>query len=113
MTVVVHTSVPVKPDRRADALELVAGLVERSRNEAGTIPYSAGTDVTNPNVVQFFERYEDVAALEAHQASTAYERFQNALPDLLDGELETVTVGPDGTVQVVQWDGEAVARVEP
>jgi quinol monooxygenase YgiN len=54
-----------------------------------------------------------LAALEAHQASTAYERFQNALPDLLDGELETVTVGPDGTVQVVRWDGEAVARVAP
>src|SRR6056297_1947466 len=106
MTVVVHTTVPVKPDRRATALELVEDLLAQSQSEDGTLTYRASTGVADPNVVRFFERHEDGAALESHQESAAYERFQDALPDLLDGELETVTVDADGPVEVVRWDGE-------
>ncbi|WP_327053728.1 putative quinol monooxygenase [Halomicrococcus gelatinilyticus] len=113
MTIVVHTTVPVKPDERAVALELVEELVAQSRAEDGTTTYRASTGVLDPNAVRFFERYEDETALETHQESDAYERFQDALPALLDGELETVTVDADGTVEVVRWDGEAVTRVEP
>jgi len=113
MTVVVHTTVPVKPDRRATALELVEDLLAQSQSEDGTLTYRASTGVADPNVVRFFERYEDEAALESHQESAAYERFQDALPDLLDGALETVTVDADGPVEVVRWDGETVTQVEP
>jgi quinol monooxygenase YgiN len=113
VSIVVHTTVPVKPDERAAALELVEELLAQSRTEDGTVTYRASTGVLDPNAVRFFERYEDEAALAAHQESDAYARFQDVLPDLLDGELETLTVDADGTVEVVRWNGEEVTRVEP
>lgn len=89
--IVLHASIPVDPDERDDALDLFEDLVEASQQEDGMIEYHAATDVQDPHVVRFFEQYEDEAALEAHNESEHFQRFEAALPDLLDGEPE-VTV---------------------
>lgn len=43
---------------------------------------------SEPNVVRFFEQYEDNAAFEAHSETDQVQRFEAALPDLLAGESE-------------------------
>jgi quinol monooxygenase YgiN len=86
--IVVHASFPLDPDRREEALDHVETLVERSRAEAGTVEYRATTDVTEPNVVRFLERYEDAAAFEAHTGTDHFRAFQEALPDYLAGDPE-------------------------
>lgn len=88
--IVLHASFPVVPDRREEALEMIAELVEQSQNEDGTIEYRATTDLDDPNVVRFFERYEDEEALEAHTRSEHFQEFAAALPDLLAGEPEAI-----------------------
>ncbi|MFC4550543.1 MULTISPECIES: putative quinol monooxygenase [Halorussus] len=90
--IVVHAAVPIVPDRRSEALELIEDLADRSRAESGVVDYRATTEVGDPNVVRFFERYEDEAALEAHQASEHYREWAEALPDLLDGGVADLDV---------------------
>lgn len=100
---VVHTTIPLEPERREEAMELIADLVDRSRTEDGTVRYRAMQDLTNPDVVRFFEQYDDVAAAEEHTESDQYRAFVAALPDLASGRLETVQFETDD-VQVFEYD---------
>lgn len=107
--IVVHTSIPLDPARRDEAMDFVEPLVERSRSEDGTVRYRATEDVTEPNVLRFFEQYEDAAAAEAHQQSEEYRRFVEALPDLAAGQIETIQFETDD-VEVVEFDAAEASR---
>jgi quinol monooxygenase YgiN len=87
---VVHTSIPVDPERRETVMDLVSTLVEESREEDGVVRYRAMQDLTEPNVIRFFEQYEDAAAAEEHTTSPAYREFVEALPELTTGDVETI-----------------------
>jgi quinol monooxygenase YgiN len=86
--IVLHAAFPLDPARRDEALALIEDLVEHSQQEDGMIEYRAATDVSDPNVVRFFEQYEDDAAFEAHSQTDHFQEFEQALPDLLAGEPE-------------------------
>ena len=88
--ILVHATFPIDPAKRAEALELIEDLVAQSQAEAGTIDYRAATDVSEPNVVRFLERYEDTDAFESHTGTEHFRAFEEALPDLLDGEPEVL-----------------------
>ena len=99
----VHTTVPVDPDRREEALDLIRDLTERSRNEPGTVTYRATTDVMDPTLIRFFELYEDLDAAEAHSATDSYETFEATLPELVDGKIETTQIEFDGPPETVRF----------
>ncbi|WP_226481679.1 putative quinol monooxygenase [Natrinema amylolyticum] len=99
--IVIHASFPIDPDRREEGLELIDDLVAESQQEAGVLDYRAATDVADPNVVRFFEQYEDEAAFGAHAQSDHFQEFSAALPDLLAGD-------PD----VTRFDVESAEDVE-
>ncbi|MFB6171495.1 MAG: putative quinol monooxygenase [Haloarculaceae archaeon] len=88
--IVLHASFPIDPDKRDEVLDLVEDLVEQSNQEPGIVDYRAAVDVTDENVIRFFERYEDEAALGAHNQSDHFQEFSAQLPSLLAGE-PTVT----------------------
>lgn len=86
--IVLHATFPIDPEQRDEALDMIEDLVEQSQAEEGMIDYHATTDVSDPNVVRFFEQYEDASALAAHAETEHFGRFEEALPDLLGGEPE-------------------------
>lgn len=86
--IVLHAVFPLDPEKRDEALDLIADLAEKSRAEPGMIDYRPAVDVDDTNVVRFFERYEDEAAFEAHTQTEHFQEFEAALPDLLAGEPE-------------------------
>lgn len=98
--IVLHASFPIDPDRRDDALELIEVLVDRSQAEDGMIDYRATTDVKEPNVVRFFEQYEDIEAFEAHTQTAHFQEFEDALPDLLAGEPEVIRFDVDSATEL-------------
>jgi quinol monooxygenase YgiN len=98
--IVLHASFPIDPDRRDEALEMVDDLVDRSRAEDGMIDYRATTDVKDPNVVRFFEQYEDAEAFEAHTRTEHFRAFEAALPDLLAGEPEVIRFDVDDATEL-------------
>lgn len=99
--IVLHASIPIKPDKRDEAIELAETLVERSNHENGIIDYQAATAVQNKNMLRFFEQYEDEAAVEAHTQTDHYQEFEAALPELLAGEPE-----------LFQFDVNSVSELE-
>jgi len=86
--IVLHATFPLDPASRDEALRLIKDLVEASQAEDGMIDYQAATDVSDPNLVRFFEQYEDEAAFEAHSQTDHFQEFEERLPDLLAGEPE-------------------------
>lgn len=86
--ILLHAVFPLNPEKRDEALDLIADLAERSQAEPGIIEYRPTTDVEDPNTVRFFEQYEDEAAFEAHSQTDHFQEFEAALPDLLAGEPE-------------------------
>jgi quinol monooxygenase YgiN len=66
--------------------ELVALLAEAERTTAaqdGCLGYVVAAAIADPNHYVVVEEWRDRAALEAHYASIAFERFQYALHGLL------------------------------
>jgi len=98
--IVLHASFPIDPDKREEALDLIEDLVEQSQAEEGMIDYRATTDVNDPNVVRFFEQYEDEAAFEAHTQTDHFQEFEAALPDLLAGEPEIIQFEVDSATEL-------------
>ena len=90
--IVVHAAVPIRPDRREEALDHVRALAERTRAEDGVLDYHATTDVSDPDVVQFFEQYEDQAAFDAHGETDHYREWLDVLPDVLGGDVDDIEV---------------------
>lgn len=86
--IVVHAAFPIKPEKKADAIERIESLVEQSNDESGVLEYHATTDIQDETVIRFFERYEDEAAFAAHSNAEHFQAFEAALPDLLAGEPE-------------------------
>jgi quinol monooxygenase YgiN len=87
---VVHAEFPIDPEHREAALERIDSLVDASNEEEGMIDYRAATDVQDPNLVRFTERYEDEDAFFAHTQSEHFQAFEADLGQYLAGEPEIV-----------------------
>lgn len=84
--IIKHSEIPVVPERREEALELLRGLARDSRAEAGVVEYRVAVDIEDSNTVRIFERYEDRAAAQAHEASDHLAAFERAFDPCLDGD---------------------------
>ena len=51
-----HTTIRLKSSKRSKAMELIDNLREYSQAEDGTVHYRAMTDVSDSDVVRFFEQ---------------------------------------------------------
>lgn len=88
--ILIHTTIPLDSEREEELIGRIDDLVEHSRTEDGTIRYHALRDLSKPKLIRFIEQYEDREAAESHTESDAYRRFIEKLPDVVDGEIETV-----------------------
>ncbi|MFC7136565.1 putative quinol monooxygenase [Halobaculum litoreum] len=110
--IVTHTSIPFDPARREEAMALVSAVVEATREESGVVRYSAAEDSETPGLVRFFEQYEDAAAARTHTETAHYRRFVEALPDLVDGDIETVQATVEDVEAATFTAAEAAASIE-
>jgi quinol monooxygenase YgiN len=83
----------VKP---ADAPKFEAALakaVKETRKEKGNLAYELSKSPKGP-VYVIYERWENVAALEAHLKSDQYKNTAAAVKPLLDGQIELELLVP-------------------
>ncbi|MEZ3115585.1 putative quinol monooxygenase [Halobaculum sp. MBLA0147] len=109
--IVVHTEIPIDPEREGAFRGIAAELVAHAeREEPNTVRYRASLSVDDPPVARFFEQYTGADAAETHQASEPYRRFNERLPALAAGEIETVQFEvPDDAVATATFAPEAAA----
>ena len=64
-----------RPEDRAIVEEFLRDLTLASRSEPGCVSYVAHTVEADPDTVLIYEQYRDEAALEAHRATSHFERW--------------------------------------
>ena len=82
----VFVKIPCLPGKRDELVAAMAPMWDQIKKEDGTLNYGLFTSETEPDVVRFFEYYENQAALDAHMNSDVMKA--------LFGELATFVSGP-------------------
>jgi quinol monooxygenase YgiN len=87
--IIVHGTIPIKSERRDQALDLARWMEYESRREDGCISYEFFVGLSDPNTLMLFQEWETPEALAEHFNTDHMERFLEALPQVLDGRVST------------------------
>ena|SRR5688572_15704583 len=92
--IVLVARVHVKPSKREDFIKVAQGMLEPSRDEKGCISYNFFADTLDSGFFHFFEEWESQEALKKHSQSDHYQRYSQAIAELLEkpSELRVYTV---------------------
>ena len=69
----------IKPGMVEEFKKTAQPLIAASQKETGCIFYDLYEDINDPNILTFIERWEDGAAIDAHNSS---EHFTKIVPQL-------------------------------
>ncbi len=101
--IIVHGTIPIRPDCREQALELARGMTQATQAEPGCISYDFYVGLSDPNTLMLFQEWESLEALMRHFQTPHMEEFLRALPEVVSGEIATRRY----QVQSVDDDAEA------
>lgn len=87
--IIVHGNIPLKPERRDEALELARQMSEATQREDGCISYDFFIGLRDPNTLLLFQEWESMDALMGHFQTDHMEEFLKELPDIVSGEITT------------------------
>ena len=85
---VVAGRIPIKPERREDAVRLAREVSRETRKEAGCRSYRFYGDLEDPGLFFVFEEWESAEALAAHFATPHMQTFMREAPALVAGPFE-------------------------
>ena len=83
--IVIAGSVAIKPERRAEVVQVAREMSEASRRETGCLAYEFYVSIEDPNVFFVFEEWATEDALARHFQTEYMAAFQQRLPGLLAG----------------------------
>ena len=107
--IIVHGSIPIRPERRERALELARSMTEATQAEMGCISYDFYVGLSDPNTLMLFQEWESMEALMGHFQTDHMDEFLRALPDVVSGEVTTRRYA----VQTIEEDTEETAAPPP
>ena len=87
--IIVHGTIPIRPDAREQALQLARHMADATRLELGCISYDFYVGLSDPNTLMLFQEWESMEALMGHFQTDHMEEFLQALPELVSGEITT------------------------
>ena len=87
--IIVHGSIPIRPERRAQALALATQMAAASRSEKGCMSYEFYVGLEDPDTLMLFQEWESMEALMGHFETDHMDVFLQQLPDLVSGEIIT------------------------
>lgn len=107
--IIVHGTIPIRPDRREQALKLARGMTDATRTEPGCLSYDFYIGLSDPNTLMLFQEWESMEALMRHFQTPHMEEFLRALPEVVSGEITTRRYA----VQSVDEDSDDVDEGSP
>jgi len=87
--IIVHGTIPLRPDARDQALDLARRMADATRAEEGCVSYDFYIGLSDPNTLMLFQEWADMQALMDHFQTGHMETFLRELPDLVAGEIMT------------------------
>lgn len=106
--IIVHGTIPIRPEARERALELARMMAEATRHEVGCISYDFYIGLSDPHTLMLFQEWENMDCLVNHFQTEHMEEFLAELPDVVSGEITTRRYA----VQSVEEEEDA-SMVEP
>lgn len=107
--IIVHGSIPIRPDCRERALELAKTMTEATQSEMGCISYDFYVGLSDPNTLMLFQEWENMDALMGHFQTEHMDEFLRELPQVVSGEITTRRYA----VQSVDEDTEESSEPPP
>jgi quinol monooxygenase YgiN len=84
--IIVFAKVSVKPERKAELLELAREVIAATRKEEGCVSYVLLDNPYDPGGCLFVEEWTDKEALKRHAASAHIAKWRQQQADLLAGK---------------------------
>lgn len=78
----------IKEGKMDEASELLQGLVQKVREEKGTLSYAVCRNGTAPDSLTVVERYQDMEAVKTHSSTAYFKEFFRAIGPLLEGKAD-------------------------
>ena len=107
--IIVHGTIPIRPDCRERALELARTMTEATQTEVGCISYDFYVGLSDPNTLMLFQEWENMDALMGHFQTEHMDEFLRELPQVVSGEITTRRYA----VQSVDEDSEESSEPPP
>jgi quinol monooxygenase YgiN len=86
--VILAVTAKIKPDHRAEAVEIALQMVAETRKEEGCVAYTFHSPLDDPNTFFVYEEWATEEALNGHMQSDHMKVFQSRMPAVLDGNVE-------------------------
>ncbi|MEZ5558903.1 MAG: putative quinol monooxygenase [Pseudomonadales bacterium] len=109
VVIIVHGVIPIRPDCREQALQMVRRMTEATRGEPGCVSYDFYISLSDPNSLMVFQEWESMETLMAHFQTPHMEAFLSELPHVVSGEITTRRYA----VQSVDDDTDEAAEPPP
>jgi len=87
--IIVQGYIPIRSERREEALEMARRMTAATRAERGCISYEFFIGLTDPNTLMLFQEWESMEALLAHFQTQHMDQFMRELPNVVAGEVVT------------------------
>ena len=107
--IIVHGSIPIRPDSRERALDLARSMTEATQSEVGCISYDFYVGLSDPNTLMLFQEWENMDALMGHFQTEHMDEFLRELPNVVSVEITTRRYA----VQSVDEDTEESSEPPP
>ena len=78
--IIVHGSIPIRPERRDQALALAKQMAAASRNEKGCMSYEFYVGLADPDTLMLFQEWESMEALMGHFDTDHMDVFCSSYP---------------------------------
>ena len=85
MTIVIRGTLPVRADKRDEAIAAFIAVSEASEQEAGCTYYRFAADVREPDTFIITEHWDDEAAIASHFGTPHMATFTGQIGELLAG----------------------------
>ncbi|WP_368657823.1 putative quinol monooxygenase [Metabacillus halosaccharovorans] len=86
--IIIHARMSVKPEKKEEFLQEIEAVMEGSRAEAGNNSYDLFQNPTDSNSFVMVESWKDMEAVQAHNASSHFQKFSAAAKKMLSAPLE-------------------------
>ena len=107
--IIVHGTIPIRPECRERALELARRMTVATQAEAGCISYDFYVGLSDPNTLMLFQEWESMDALMGHFQTDHMDEFLQALPEVVSGQITTRRYA----VQTIEEDADEAAPPPP
>ena len=108
--IIVHGTIPLRPDCRERAIELAREMAVATREEIGCISYEFYVGLSDPNTLMLFQEWERMEALMGHFQTDHMDVFLRELPEVVSGEITTRRYAVQS---VDEDDGEFEVKEDP